>query len=149
MSCHEHVWLCHLIRVDVDMLTLLKRLLTKKQISMQNVRMEKCLLHLACGNNYEGIFFIQCMILNLIFFMLLCQGLCKRFENICNFQKFWHLFISHFNVKKHMLQCLMSVFESFLFINFFQINSHVPMIYYEPYYIKKTYIFKSKLNYYF
>jgi hypothetical protein len=25
----------------------------------------------------------------------------------------------------------------------FQINSHVPMIYYEPYYIKKSYIFNT------
>jgi hypothetical protein len=67
MSCHGHIWLCHLIRVHVDMLTLLKRLLTKKQMSMQNVRMEKCLLHLACVNNYEGIILILCMILNLLF----------------------------------------------------------------------------------
>ncbi len=51
----------------MDMLTLLKRLLTNKQMSMQNVRMEKCLLHLACGNNYEGIMLIVCIILNLLF----------------------------------------------------------------------------------
>jgi flagellar assembly factor FliW len=30
-----------------------------------------------------------------------------------------------------------------------QINSHVPMIYYEPYYIKKNYTFNTKLNYHF
>jgi hypothetical protein len=51
--------------------------------------------------------------------MLLCQGLCKIFLNICNFQKNWHLFINPFSVKKHVSQCLMSVFESFLLINFF------------------------------
>jgi hypothetical protein len=43
----------------------------------------------------------------------------------------------------------MNVFENFLFIGFFQMNSHVPMIYYELYYIKKSYIFNTKLNYHF
>jgi len=54
-----------------------------------------------------------------ILFMLLCQGLCKIFQNICHFQKNWNLFISFLNVKKHALQCLMNVFESFLFILYF------------------------------
>jgi len=31
----------------------------------------------------------------------------------------------------------------------FQINSHVLMIYYEPYHIKKSYTFNIKLNYHF
>jgi hypothetical protein len=31
--------------------------------------------------------------------ILLCQGLCKRFQNICNFQNFGSLFLSPFNVK--------------------------------------------------
>jgi hypothetical protein len=31
----------------------------------------------------------------------------------------------------------MNDFESLLFIKFLKINSHVPMIYYEPYYVKK------------
>jgi hypothetical protein len=43
----------------------------------------------------------------------------------------------------------MNVFESLLFLGFFQINSYVPMIYYEPYYIKKSYTFNTKLNYHF
>jgi hypothetical protein len=49
-------------------------------------------------------------------FILFYHGLFKIFQTICNFQKFWSLFISIFSVKKHMLQCLMSVFERFLFI---------------------------------
>jgi len=51
--------------------------------------------------------------------MLLCEILCKRFQDTCNFQKFGSLFISLFNAKKHTLQCLMSVFENFLFIEYF------------------------------
>jgi hypothetical protein len=50
--------------------------------------------------------------------MLLCQGLCKIFQNISNFQKFKSLFISPFSAKKHTLQCLMNVFESLLFIKY-------------------------------
>jgi hypothetical protein len=78
--------------------------------------------------------------------MLLCQGLCKRFQNVCNFQKFWSLFISPFNAQKHVLQCLMIFFRAFYSSNIFQINSHVPMIYYELYYIKKSHICNTKLN---
>jgi hypothetical protein len=81
--------------------------------------------------------------------MLLCQCLCKIIQNICNFQKFWNLFINPFSVKKHVLQCSMNVFESLLFIGFFQINSDGPMIYYEAYYIKKSYTFNTKLNHHF
>jgi len=45
--------------------------------------------------------------------ILLCQGLCKRFQNIHNFQKNQNIFISFFGAKKHVLQSLMNVFESF------------------------------------
>jgi hypothetical protein len=51
--------------------------------------------------------------------ILLCQVLCKIFQNICNFQNVWNLFINPFNGKKHMLQCLMNVFESLLFNGYF------------------------------
>jgi hypothetical protein len=37
----------------------------------------------------------------------------QRFQDICNFQKKWSLFIRPFSVKIHALQCLMSVFENF------------------------------------
>jgi uncharacterized membrane protein len=50
---------------------------------------------------------------------IICQGLGKRFQNICKFQKFVSLFINPFSAKKHALQCLMSVFESLLFIKYF------------------------------
>ncbi len=59
------------------------------------------------------------------------------------------LFISFFNAKKHALENLMNVFESFYSLNIFKINSHVAMVYYEPYHIKKSYDFNTKLNYCF
>jgi hypothetical protein len=34
-------------------------------------------------------------------------------------------------------------------LNIFQINSHVLVIYYEPYYSKKSYTFNTNLNYHF
>jgi hypothetical protein len=46
----------------------------------------------------------------ILFFLLLYQGLYKIFQDICNFQKFWSLFISPLSAKKHTLQCLMNVF---------------------------------------
>jgi hypothetical protein len=59
----------------------------------------------------------------IIFKILLCQSLCKGFQNICNFQKFQILFISPFNAKKTCVivfnECLMSAFESLLFIGYF------------------------------
>jgi hypothetical protein len=57
--------------------------------------------------------------------------------------------LSPFSVKKYALYCLVNVYESFYWLDIFQINSHVPMIYYEPYYIKKSYIFNTKLYYHF
>jgi hypothetical protein len=72
------------------------------------------------GNIFRILFKKSLKIQNyLIFFILICQGLCKRFQNMFNFQKFWSLFISPFNAKKHTLQCLMSDFESLLFIKYF------------------------------
>jgi hypothetical protein len=52
-------------------------------------------------------------------------------------------------LKKHALQCLMNVFEILLFIEFFQINSHGPMIYYELYYIKNLILSTPNKNYHF
>jgi hypothetical protein len=48
----------------VDMFTLFKRLLMKEQLSIQKVKRKKYFLHLACGNNHDGIFLILCMVLN-------------------------------------------------------------------------------------
>jgi len=39
----------------------------------------------------------------IILLLLLCQHLCKRFQNICNFHRFWNIFTSPFSVKKHIL----------------------------------------------
>jgi hypothetical protein len=39
--------------------------------------------------------------------------------------------------------------KAFYSSDIFQINWHVPMIYYEPYYINKSYTSNTKLNYYF
>jgi hypothetical protein len=45
MSFHWYMNMCYLIRLFVNVLIFFKRLLTqkKKQMSMKNVRMEKCL----------------------------------------------------------------------------------------------------------
>jgi hypothetical protein len=59
--------MCCLIKLHVDMLTLFKGLLTNEQISIQKVRMGKKKLHLACGNNHDGVVSILCMVLNLFF----------------------------------------------------------------------------------
>jgi hypothetical protein len=61
---YEHVLL------HVDMLILVKRLLTKEQMPMQKVRMENCILHLTCENNHDGVVSILCMIVNLLFIYL-------------------------------------------------------------------------------
>jgi hypothetical protein len=34
------------------------------------VRMEKCLLHLTCGNNHDQVISILCMVLNLLFIVI-------------------------------------------------------------------------------
>jgi hypothetical protein len=59
--------MCCLIKLHAVMLTLFKGLLTKEQMSIQKVRMEKKKLHLACGNNHDGLVSILCMVLNLFF----------------------------------------------------------------------------------
>jgi hypothetical protein len=41
ISCYSHMNICWLAQLCLD-ITLFKRLLTKKQMSLQNVRMEKC-----------------------------------------------------------------------------------------------------------
>jgi hypothetical protein len=56
-----------LIRFHVNMLTLFNRLLTKEQMSMQKVIMEKILLHLTCANNNDRVILILCMVLKLLF----------------------------------------------------------------------------------
>jgi len=43
----------------------------------------------------------------------------------------------------------MNDFEIFYSLDVFQINSYVPMIYYELYYSKKSYNFNTNLNYHF
>jgi hypothetical protein len=57
--------MCCLIWLHVNILTLFKRLLTKEHMSMQKMRMKKCLLHLACENNHDGDISILCMVFNL------------------------------------------------------------------------------------
>jgi hypothetical protein len=71
MSCHRHMNIYYLFRFHVNILTLVKRLLTKKQMSMQKVTMEKCLLHLTCGNNYDGLTSRLCMVFNFLFISFL------------------------------------------------------------------------------
>jgi hypothetical protein len=44
ISCYRHMNICCLIRLCLDIM-LFKKLLTKKQMSLQNVRMEKCFLY--------------------------------------------------------------------------------------------------------
>ncbi len=43
MLCYWHMSMCYLIKLHVNMLTLFKRLLTKEHMSMQNIRIEKCM----------------------------------------------------------------------------------------------------------
>jgi hypothetical protein len=65
--------MCCLIKLHVDMLTLFKGLLTKEQMSIQKVRMKKKKkLHLACGNNHDGVVSILCMMLNLFLYFFFC-----------------------------------------------------------------------------
>ncbi len=80
----------------------------------------------AFGITFGGIFLklffkniIKKINLKKYIFILLYQGLCKRFQNIYNFQnlKFVYKFVS---AKKHTLQCLMNVFESVLLIMSFK-----------------------------
>ncbi len=59
---------------------------------------------------------IQFFLLNLYYYV---KVYVKDLKSLCNFQKFKSLFVSLFSVKNHMLQCLMSVFEGFLFIGYF------------------------------
>jgi hypothetical protein len=68
MPCHRHMNMCCVFKLHVDMSTLFKRLLTKNQMSMQIVRMEKSLLHLIVENNY-GVILILYMIFNLLFIL--------------------------------------------------------------------------------
>jgi hypothetical protein len=55
--------------------------------------------------------------------------------------------MSSFYVKYFKIYVIVKSFEVFLTLK--GLNSHVPMIYYEPYYIKQSYIFNTKLNYHF
>ncbi len=48
------------------------------------------------------------------FFILLFQGLCKRFQNICNFQKFWSLSISPLSVTM-LNECFWELFILWIF----------------------------------
>jgi hypothetical protein len=67
MSCHWHMNIYYLFRFHVNILTFVKKLLTKKQMSMQKMIMEKCLLHLTCGNNYDGFTSGLCMVFNFLY----------------------------------------------------------------------------------
>ncbi len=67
----------------------MKGLLTNEQMSMQKVRTEKCLLHLTCKNNHDGVFSILCMLLNLVFIYFIswiinCINLCD-FLQLCKY----------------------------------------------------------------
>jgi hypothetical protein len=42
-----------------------------------------------------------------------------------------------------------ALWKAFYSLDILKINSHVPIIYYEPYYIKKSYAFNTILNYCF
>jgi len=59
-----------LIRFHVNIMTLFKRLLTKEPMSMQKVKMKKCLLHIEYGNNDDGVVSTVCMVFNLFLFFL-------------------------------------------------------------------------------
>jgi hypothetical protein len=59
--------MCCLIKFHVNMLTSFQKLLTKEQISMQKVRMEKCISHFACENNHDRVVSILCMVFNFLF----------------------------------------------------------------------------------
>jgi len=67
MSCHWHMNMCCLIKLHVNMLTLFQKILTKEQMSMQKVRMEKCIFHFACENNHDWVVSILCMVFNFLF----------------------------------------------------------------------------------
>jgi hypothetical protein len=47
--------MCCLVKLLMNKLTLFKRLLTKENLLMQKTRMKKCLLHLVCENNHDGV----------------------------------------------------------------------------------------------
>ncbi len=65
------------------------------------------------------------------------------FQNIYKFQKFWNLFIYPFSVKNTHYNAWWMFLNFFDSLDIFQINSNVPMIYYEPYHIKKSYAFNT------
>ncbi len=56
---------------DVNILTLFKKMLRKGQMSMQKVRMKKCLFHSTCGNNHDGVISILCMYISISSSLLL------------------------------------------------------------------------------
>jgi hypothetical protein len=49
------------------MLTLFQKLLTKEQMSMQKVRIEKCIFHFAFENNHDRVVSRLCMVFNFLF----------------------------------------------------------------------------------
>jgi hypothetical protein len=67
MSYHWHMNMCCLINIHVNILTLFNRLLPKKHMSMQKVKMENCLLHLTCGKSNDKIILKLCMVFNLLY----------------------------------------------------------------------------------
>jgi len=75
--------MCYLIRLHVDMLTLLKRLLTKEQMLIKKVRMERCLLYLACKKTtmelfwYYSCYSIPFLLFPNLFFGFIDHALCK------------------------------------------------------------------------
>jgi hypothetical protein len=66
MSCHWHMNTYYLFRFHVNVLTFVKRLLTKKNVNAKGEN-GKCLLHLTCGNNYDGFTSRLCMVFNFLF----------------------------------------------------------------------------------
>jgi len=83
-SCHWYMNMYCLIKLCVNMLTLFKRLLIEDQMSMQKMKMEKCLLHLACENNHDKIISILCIVPNFLFIYLLVSYIIN-FTNLCDF----------------------------------------------------------------
>jgi hypothetical protein len=63
------------------------------------------ILGLFLKKKFWEFFFLILKKISILFliFILLCQGLCKLFQNICNFQKNWNLFINPFNAKNQVL----------------------------------------------
>jgi hypothetical protein len=91
----------------VDML---KGLLTNEQMLMQKLKMEKCLLHLACKNSHNGVFSIFCMVFNLLFIYFTSWIInCINLWDFLQLCKYYVEVICTKGKKEHMQMHIMSL----------------------------------------